>query len=882
MVGSQAFAANATWNGSSSTDWSDAGNWTPAAAPGSTSTTNNADVATFNTNQANGTTNPLVIDAGRNLRTLTFDTAAGSYTIGSNLGNALSLSSGGNITMAATVAGTGLTQTIAAPLVLQPATATTAGTYTITNASATASNVIVVSGNISGGTTTAAVTLTLNGANTGNNLVSGNISNGGAANLGVTVGAGKWNLSGANSYTGTTSATGGTLVLSGTNSSSGLTNINNAVVQLNNTTANNGGLASGTVTTNNAVIQALVSGLAISNNVVINGTTTFSGPNSLTINGSLTNSGTNRTIANSLGSANTLNLAGNVYLSEASGTGRTLTIGGTGLLNISGNISNFNGGPGTAGSLIFTGTSTTVLSGANTYSGGTTIASSSGPGTALSVSTIGNVGGASSNLGTAGVLTIGSGVNNGKLLYTGVGENTDRVVNLGGTTGNAIIEQAGTGLLNFTSSFTSTGAGTKNLTLMGSTSGAGEISGAIVDNLSGTNNTAVIKTGTGTWTLSGANTYSGITTINGGTLAVANTSGLGTSTLANAVTISTATLSLLNNGAGNNGTIVYGPGSGYNVTTSGNTSTPVINVGNNGANTGNTIQMGSLALASATLTVTNSNGYNLAFAGGATMSGNRTVANNMVGGTTTLASLTSLDAAGRTVTFNGNSSSATTKVGSISQNGAFALNVTQSGLGSLVLTGTNTYTGTTIVSAGTLLINGTHTGGGAYTVGAAGTLGGSGSVSAASLTTAAGSKLTPGGNGVADTFTLAVTGTADLSLASNSAGAYVFDLGATGASDKFVLSSGTLNIGTLDFSDFAFNIVGGFVGGTFVLFDANSAILGSIGTDSGTIGGLAATLSIVGNDVVLNVAAVPEPSTYALVFGGLAALAVLRSRKKKA
>ena len=57
----------------------------------------------------------------------------------------------------------------------------------------------------------------------------------------------------------------------------------------------------------------------------------------------------------------------------------------------------------------------------------------------------------------------------------------------------------------------------KTLTLQGSTAGTGEFGGAIVDNSVG-NTTAVTKAGTGTWTLSGANTYTGGTTVNAGTL----------------------------------------------------------------------------------------------------------------------------------------------------------------------------------------------------------------------------------------------------------------------------------------------------------------------------------------------------------------------------
>jgi autotransporter-associated beta strand protein len=175
---------------------------------------------------------------------------------------------------------------------------------------------------------------------------------------------------------------------------------------------------------------------------------------------------------------------------------------------------------------------TIIFSGPNTYSGQTIIAGGNS-GVTLSVASLNSVNGgtpllASSSLGAPttvanGTISIGAGANTCTLVYTGSGETSDRVINLAGSTGGAIIENDGSGPITF-GSVTATVAGAKTLTLRGSNTGANTIAGAIVN---GSGTTSLVKAQAGTWVLAGANTYTGGTTISGGTLKISSGSVVG-------------------------------------------------------------------------------------------------------------------------------------------------------------------------------------------------------------------------------------------------------------------------------------------------------------------------------------------------------------------
>jgi autotransporter-associated beta strand protein len=208
----------------------------------------------------------------------------------------------------------------------------------------------------------------------------------------------------------------------------------------------------------------------------------------------------------------------NGTFTAAGNTNRTMTFGGA---NTGANdFQNILVNPGT-GVLTVTkaDAGTWTLSGANTYTGQTNINNGT-----LNVATIADSG--SSNLGLGTLIRIGNTSTTGTLNYTGTGSTTGRLVAIGsgttaGDTGGATIQNNGTGALVFTAAnFNTTGLSgtlTRTLTLGGANTGANVIQGVIANGGSNVT-TNLAKAGNGTWMLSGANTYTGTTTINAGTL----------------------------------------------------------------------------------------------------------------------------------------------------------------------------------------------------------------------------------------------------------------------------------------------------------------------------------------------------------------------------
>jgi hypothetical protein len=99
-----------------------------------------------------------------------------------------------------------------------------------------------------------------------------------------------------------------------------------------------------------------------------------------------------------------------------------------------------------------------------------------------------------------------------------------------------------------------------------------------------------------------------------------------------------------------------------------------------------------------------------------------------------------------------------------------------------------------------------------------------------------------------------------------------YELDTPGTSDLILMPSGSLMLNGQQFADFDFMPLANFGAGTYDLIEAGS-ISGSLGANtSGTIDGYAATLAVEGDELVLNVGAVPEPSAGAILATGVIGL----------
>ncbi|HEX8911701.1 MAG TPA: autotransporter-associated beta strand repeat-containing protein [Humisphaera sp.] len=345
----------------------------------------------------------------------------------------------------------------------------------------------------------------------------------------------------------------GALTLSGTNTGPGVVNLNAGTLNLNSTGAvGPGGLniANGTTLNNTSAAAVTLSGNGPTN---VNGDFTFAGSNNL-------NLGTGA-----------VNLAGNPVVTVAAGT---LTLGGV---------------VGGASNLAKAGAGTLLLSGANTYSGTTTISGGIlrvSNGSALGTTANGTTQSGSSALeldGSGGAITVneplsinGGGISNAGALRNIAGNNT-----FGGpitmVAQSRINSDSGTLTLSNAAAVTAT-----NLTLVVGGTGNTTLSGGVALGTGGLN-----KDGTGTLTLAGPNTSTGNVNVNGGTLQVTGGATLGAAKL------------LVGYGAGTSGAVVFT--STANISFSPGASADFFSLGGTGGygyarNNGGTVTSGQFAL----------------------------------------------------------------------------------------------------------------------------------------------------------------------------------------------------------------------------------------------------------------------------------------------
>ena len=470
-----------------------------------------------------GTTGGGTISASTSGQTLTISSALISGTSTSN--RSLTLTGNGNIAFNGTIGnGTGASGGVVSVVKSGAGTVTLGGGNGYTGGTTLSAGTLALGNNSALGTGSLAVTANSSISAVGSPTIANAISIAGTFTATFNIGTSliltdSGIISGAGALTKSGS---GTLVLSNTaNSFSGVVSVNAGTLSVANV-GNNGFNSSigtnGTINIGNTSTTGtlrLLGSVAETTDKVINMAGQTGGVAIIAQGGavttftsalSATGSGAKTLALLSSGSAVGIGINFNGLISDLGGSAISVRVGGSGDGTFS--LGNTN----------------------NSFTGGVTIDGNTTDKTyILQVAAIGNSG-SNSYLGTNGIINLGSAepASLNILSYTGSGEITNKVINLSNTLGGAGLEQSGTGLLKLSSNLTVTGVGAKTFTLKGSSAGTGEFAGNIVD---GTNPTSLRKDGSGTWTLSGVNTYTGGTNIVAGTLALAASGSIDSSSL---------------------------------------------------------------------------------------------------------------------------------------------------------------------------------------------------------------------------------------------------------------------------------------------------------------------------------------------------------------
>ncbi|MBP0711702.1 autotransporter domain-containing protein [Burkholderia sola] len=528
-----------------------------------------------------------------------------------------------------------------------------------------------------------------------------------------------------------------------------------------------------------------------------------------------------------------------------------------------------------AGNVAVRGGRTIILTGDNTYTGGTTI--------------------------TAGTLQIGSGgttgsvagdiVNNGTLAF-----NRSDTVSYGGTiSGTGSLMQAGTGTLAISSvagyaGSTTINAGTLALIGAGSIAASsgvvangtfdisGTTAGATINALTGTGTVALgsrtltlanaagtfsgaiggtggLTVAGGTQTLSGANGFTGATSINAGTLALTGSGSVAASSgVVNNGTfdISGATTGATINALTGSGTVALGSRT-LTLANAAGTFGGTIN-GTGGVTVGGGTQ--TLSAANAYTGTTTINAGTLALTGAGSIAASSGVVDNGtldISATTTGATINTLTGSGtvalgsRTLTL---ANAAGTFGGTVSGSGG----LTVAG-GTQTLSGVNTYTGATTVNAGTLALSGAGRLASSTAVTLAGPvaaldLSAAGSQTVAHLSGVAGSRVVLGGSALtlsddsSQTFGGSLVGTGG--LVKQGAGMLTLNGVSNAFSGTTTVAGGTLAVG--DAANPAAVLGGNVVVNSLGALRGHGTISGDV-SSSGVVapGGSIGTLSVGGN-----------------------------------
>lgn len=403
----------------------------------------------------------------------------------------------------------------------------------------------------------------------------------------------------------------------------------------------------------------------------------------------------------------------------------------------------------------------------------------------------------------------------------------------------------------------------------------GTISGAISNGGAGSAN--FVKGGGGTLALTGPTEWNGQTRITSGTLRLTNVTALATSFASSNLFLNPGnaigvleTQGLLTNALGvgvGEVRIVGGGNAGQNPRAgfSAYGGDLTIDLGGDGTGTGSQLVWGSTLFDPSGISTNNGALYlNTANADGTVRLMNDIDLNGEAGLLTPV----------RRIGVNG---STAVLAGDITNSSAIAVGILKRGAGSLVLAGNSSYEGPTEVTGGSLLVNGSHFGGGDYTVSGGATLGGTGIIGSAVLI-ASNAVMSPGNSigtfTTTNNFTFSTGGVLQIELDHILA-----------ASDMLVVS------GALDISGAILSLTNLGTGGdlallddTFIIAQYGSLIGDTFFNHADVLGLLPTGYEIEynylgGNQIAL---VIPEPGAIAaLLLGGAVIGALARRRRAK-